>query len=149
MDSMSREDYTIHVVSPTATTWTGVPHVAAVFRHEGTEKFMAILLGRCESHLEAGSGRLGAHWAAVAFYASDDHGPGPKFQSYEHACPGDHVGSDSTIRVRDPHLPASPWDPPGATSCWRLSFAPCPIDPSETLIVNVDLLEVHARYCTR
>lgn len=133
---------------PIPPTWTGTPHVVMEFLGFPLQA-MAILLGRCESCFEdtesmRTSGRLGQHWTAVVIYDSKD-GSRVDFKSYEHACPGDHVGPDSAIQVEDPHLRLSRWDPLGTTNRWRLTFTRCRVSPDTTLIINVERLKVHVR----
>ncbi len=107
--------------------------IALVFKKRnasaGGDLYMEIVLGRCVS--------AGTHWASVAFHAG---GRPEATRSFVHSCPGDHA-SEWRHGIRTFEAPQGRGE---EGSDWRdavsLSLTPCPMNPTQTRIVQVSFV---------
>ncbi len=119
--ALHRAKWTLESVSKMPPIWTGATPMAFMFR-DGYGGYLVLALGRCTA---AGEG-LGAHWATVRPY-----GDAPPASGHGHDCAEDHI---CEWRDRRKTFEASYFS---FQHTLTLAFSPCPINPADTLVVDM------------
>ncbi|PIL33591.1 hypothetical protein GSI_04214 [Ganoderma sinense ZZ0214-1] len=120
--ALSRAKWTLESVSKMPPVWRGSTPMAFTFR-DCYGGFLVLAFGRCTA---AGDDELGAHWATVRPY-----GDAPPADGHAHDCAEDHI---CEWRDRRKTFEASYF----SFQCLlTLAFSPCPINPADTLVVDM------------
>ncbi|KAI1791143.1 HET-domain-containing protein [Ganoderma leucocontextum] len=122
--ALHRAKWTLESVSKMAPIWTGSTPVSFTFR-DGYGGYLVLAFGRCTvSSREDGTEELGPHWATVKPY-----GDAPP--AHGHDCAEDHI---CEWRDRRKTFDASYFS---FQHLLTLAFSPCPINPADTLVVDM------------
>nr|VWO95731.1 C-24(28) sterol reductase [Ganoderma boninense] len=119
--ALSRAKWTLESVSKMPPVWRGSTPMAFTFR-DCYGGFLVLAFGRCTAGEE-----LGAHWATVRPYGDAP----PAGEIGVHECAEDHIGD---WRDRRKTFEASYFS---FQSALTLAFSPCPINPADTLVVDM------------
>ena len=122
--ALHRAKWTLESVSKMPPIWTGATPMSFTFR-DGYGGYLVLAFGRCTAAREDGDGELGAHWATVKPYG--DAPPAPS----GHDCAEDHI---CEWRDRRKTFEASYFS---FQDMLTLAFSPCPINPVDTLVVDM------------
>ena len=107
--------------------WNGSPSVSLAFKHKiNDEAVMVLSLGRCQL-----SRTDYPHWATLRFYEGQ-----PASSSSEHVCSEDHIDGWPD-RKKVFKLSVQFYGLMNFFHDIQLSFATCPMNPSNTLIVSI------------
>ena len=127
--ALNRAKWTLESVSKMPPIWTGATPMAFTFR-DGYGGYLVLAFGRCTAHSGGGGGggELGAHWATVRPYGD---APPASLDGHGHDCAEDHI---CEWRDRRKTFEASYFS---FQHRLTLAFSPCPINPADTLVVDM------------
>ena len=126
--ALSRAKWTLESVSRMPPVWRGSTPMGFTFR-DTYGGYLVISFGRCTRTGDRAD-QLGPHWATVKPY-----GDTPPTSLPEHDCLGDHICDwrDSMKTFESSYF--------SFQHSLTLSFSSCPINPTDTLLVNMHYQE--------